>query len=243
MQLIFGSGAHWVVPNISNPTPVRMGVAQTMSVDFSQATKPLYGLNRLPVAVGAGEMTVKGKTTLAQLTGRLASDIVFGESLNTGQVLAAIDEAATVAGTVVVANSAGWTTDLGVRYASGANAGVPFVRVASAPAAGQYSVSAGTYTFAVGDAGTAVKISYKYTATGGDTVTLTNQPMGQANQFTSVMALPFAGKQSTLTLNACVVTKHSLATQLSDFTKPDFEFDAYTDASDNLGTWSFADVS
>lgn len=246
MQLSFGSGAMYAVPTGSNPTPVRMGVAQNMSVDFSQSTKPLYGLNRLPVAVGAGEMTVKGKCTIAQMQARLQSDIFFSESLLTGQVLTAVNEDGTIPTTpyqVTVSNSATWTRDLGVQYSTGASAGVPLVRVASSPATGEYSVAAGVYTFAAADTGLGVKISYNYTATGGSKISLVNQPMGQASQFSTVMALSYAGKQSTLTLNACVATKNSFATQLSDFTKPDFEFDAYTDESDVLGVWSFAEKS
>jgi hypothetical protein len=52
-----------------------------------------------------------------------------------------------------------WGRDLGVTYGSN---GAPFVAVSSNPAAGQYSVSAGLYTFAAGDSGAAVAISYGY---------------------------------------------------------------------------------
>jgi hypothetical protein len=247
MQLIFGSGAHWVIGPAATPTPVRMGVAQNMGIDFTQATKSLYGINRMPVAVGAGELSIKGKSMLAQLTGRLYSDIMFGESLNTGQLLTSRDEVQAVPATspyiILVTNSATWTRDLGVKYASGASIGIPLVRVSTSPIVGQYEVSGGTYTFAAADEGVSVKVSYNYTATGGDTVTLTNQPMGQAQNFSSVMALTYAGEQSTVTMNACVATKTSFATNISDFTKPDFEFECYADANDNLGTWSFAEAS
>jgi len=52
----------------------------------------------------------------------------------------------------------GWAADTGVTYAGGA----AMSAVLSAPAQGQYSVSAGVYTFAAADAGAAVLLSYGY---------------------------------------------------------------------------------
>lgn len=52
-----------------------------------------------------------------------------------------------------------WATDAGVVYAS---SGSPLTPVAAAPTAGQYSVSAGLYTFSAGDAGAAVSLSYGF---------------------------------------------------------------------------------
>ena len=52
-----------------------------------------------------------------------------------------------------------WGSDLGVTYAA---TGAPLTPVSTSPAAGQYLVSAGTYTFAAADAGQSVSISYGY---------------------------------------------------------------------------------
>jgi hypothetical protein len=52
-----------------------------------------------------------------------------------------------------------WASDLGVVYAA---TGVALTPVASTPATGQYSVSAGAYAFSAGDAGAAVSLSYGY---------------------------------------------------------------------------------
>jgi hypothetical protein len=51
-----------------------------------------------------------------------------------------------------------WASDGGVAYANG----TPLVAVAANPATGQYSVAAGTYTFAAGDADKAVTLTYGY---------------------------------------------------------------------------------
>ena len=52
-----------------------------------------------------------------------------------------------------------WASDLGVAYAGGP----ALTAVATAPAVGQYGVSAGVYRFNAGDAGAALSISYGFT--------------------------------------------------------------------------------
>ncbi len=51
-----------------------------------------------------------------------------------------------------------WATDVAVTYANGA----PLAAVPANPAAGQYTVAGGTYTFAAADAGAGVLLSYGY---------------------------------------------------------------------------------
>jgi hypothetical protein len=52
-----------------------------------------------------------------------------------------------------------WGADLGLTYAT---TGAPFTAVSASPGAGQYVVSAGTYSFSAADAGQSVSISYGY---------------------------------------------------------------------------------
>jgi hypothetical protein len=59
----------------------------------------------------------------------------------------------------VNAPSGAWGADGGVSYAAG---GAAFVAVASGPAQGQYSVSAGVYVFSSADANANVLVSYSY---------------------------------------------------------------------------------
>ncbi|WP_230085967.1 hypothetical protein, partial [Burkholderia pseudomallei] len=139
--------------------------------------------------------------------------------------------------------SAGWVTDLGVKYAA---TGLPLTRVASAPATGQYSVAAGVYTFAAADTGLAVAISYTYTPTSntvGETVTMTNQLLGTAPSFKSVVSQVFNGERVTLTLNQCVATKYTFSTKLEDFNIPEFDFSAFVDSSNTLGTICLGEAS
>ena len=72
-----------------------------------------------------------------------------------------------------VSNAANFDADLGVVYAS---SGQALVRVASAPAVGQYSVAAGVFSFSSGDAGRAVLVSYSYTQSSNGGGSRTGRP-------------------------------------------------------------------
>jgi hypothetical protein len=246
MQLSFASGAAWGIPSGSNPTPSRLRQLQDWSLDFTRTTKQLYSLNQMPNAIGVATMQIKGKAKLAQLSGRMANDLFFSGTSAVGQTSTQINEGPTPIPTtpfqITVVNAATWTQDLGVINSA---TGVPMTRVASAPAAGQYSVALGVYTFASADnvSGVSVKISYNWTTTGGQTVTVPNQAMGIGATFKSVLSTTYNGLGSTWTLNASIATKFAVATQLEDFMKPDFEWDAYTDSTDTLGTISFAELN
>ncbi|WP_152976997.1 hypothetical protein [Burkholderia pseudomallei] len=223
------------------------GRATEEVVGFDATVKELFGSYQLPLAIGRGTMKVSGKAMAGQFQGRVLSDLFFGISKSVGQTLISDNEAGTIPGTgpytVTVANSAGWVTDLGVKYAA---TGLPLTRVASAPATGQYSVAAGVYTFAAADTGLGVGISYTYTPTSntvGETVTMTNQLLGTAPSFKSVVSQVFNSERVTLTLNQCVATKYTFSTKLEDFNIPEFDFSAFVDSSNTLGTICLGEAS
>ena len=244
-QLSFGSGSVWGINTAANSTPARFGVTQDISIDFTAATKPIFGQNNLPFSVAKASLQTKGKITFGQLNGRVINELFFGGSSATGQTLVVDSESGTVPTTpyqITVANAATFLTDLGV---VGVVSGTPLTRVASSPATGQYSVNTatGVYTFAAADTTLAMKISYSYTTTGGNTFTINQAAMGTANTFKTVVSLPYNGQKATITLNACVSAKLSLATKLEDFTKPTFDFEAFADSNGTLGTITVAELS
>lgn len=72
-----------------------------------------------------------------------------------------LDEAGTVPASseYIVTTLQHWLADVGVKYAS---SGASLTKVASAPAAGEYSVADGVYTFNAADASADVLISYSF---------------------------------------------------------------------------------
>ena len=248
-QFIFGAGNIYAVPltdytgtAIAIPTPVQVGTMQTGSVDFSFDEKQLYGQRQFPVAQGRGKGKVTGKATFAQLNGTLINSLVFGQTLTSGLTAVQNDVLGTVlSGTSVTPTiplSGTWASDLGVTSNS-----VPFVQVASSPTAGQYSVTAGVYTFAAADSGKTVFINFAYTATStsASKITIANGFMGYAPTFSLTLSVNYNGKNGTILLNQCTSSKFSMATKLDDFAIPEFDFAAMSDGNNVLGTLSFTD--
>jgi Conserved hypothetical protein 2217 (DUF2460) len=98
------------------------------------------------------------------------------DTANAVSVFLSVEENGTIPATpgpytITVAQAAAFVEDLGVT-----KGGVPMTPVASAPAAGQYSVAAGVYTFNAADEDDAVVISYRYLIDPADyTVTMPNR--------------------------------------------------------------------
>jgi len=244
-QYSFGNGSIWGTNSAANSTPVRLGALQDVTVDFSFNTKMLHGSYQFPLAIGRGLGKVDCKASYGQFFARAFNDLFFNEAAApaSSSILVADNESGSVPGsstyTITVANSANFVEDLGVIYA---NTGLPLTKVASGPAAGQYSVSAGVYTFAAGDASASVKLSYTYSASGsGKTITGANQLLGQQPFFSCILTSTFNSKALYLKLNKCVSSKLSFPFKLEDFTINDFEFSAFADDSNNVFTLSTAE--
>ncbi|HEY3919448.1 MAG TPA: hypothetical protein VGL83_16790 [Stellaceae bacterium] len=242
----FGSGVLLGMrTDIANATPVNFGLVQEVQLDLQFTAKELYGQYQFPVAIARGQGKATGKAKMAQVSGLAFNSLFFGGTLTGGQLATSFGEAGSVPAsspyTVTVANSATWQDDYGAVYAA---TGLPLSKVASAPAAAQYSVAAGVYTFNAADAGKAVLISYTYTVAGsGQALTLANPLMGTTPTFQAQLYTSFQGKPCNVKLFNCVSSKLSFATKLEDFTIPELDFDIFANAAGNVLQWSFADVS
>lgn len=248
----FGVGKLIAVPTnmadgsvIANPTPVIMGTMQDVSVDMSVEVKTLYGGQRYPIAVGQGKGKISVKAKYAEITAAILGQLFYGKSAAAGVKAAVFDFAAAIPAaspyTVTVAppNSGTFLADLGVVRADVASPlGQQMTRVASAPAAGQYSVNAsGQYTFAAADQGKAILISYEYSApsASGQVFNLTNDVMGYTPSFSLLLQNGYDGKNLVMKLNRCVSGKLNVPFKNDDFAVYDFDAEAFADASGNLG--------
>lgn len=246
-QKVFGSGYFYAIPNVTNPNPTSFGATQSVSCDFKRDLKYLHGTNQLPIESASGKTTVSGKSEMATVNGRLINDLLLGGSMAAGENQIVRGEVHAIPGTgpftitIAPPGSGTFGKNLGVKYVA---TNVPLVQVASAPATGQYSVTGAVFTFAAADDGLSVSFDYSYSiTTAGQTVTMTNQPMGKTGNFTSVIALNFGTDQNLIQLNNCMSGGWSLSTKLDDFAMPSFEYGAATDDTDTLGTMSFAQVN
>lgn len=244
----FGVGKLIAVPTnaadgsvIANPTPVVLGTMQDVSLDLSVEMKTLYGSKRYPIAVGQGKGKTEIKAKYAEIDGGILGSLFFGRTETAGIKAAVFDSAGTIPATpgpytltVAPPASGSFVADLGVMNAT---TGEQLSRVASAPAAGQYSVSgAGVYTFAAADQGKAVRISYEYSAaSGGKVWTITNEVMGYTPSFTLLLQNGYQGKNMVVKLNCCVSGKLALPLKNDDFAIYDFDAEAFADANGELG--------
>jgi len=227
---------------VANATPVQFGSLQDISGDFSFEEKTLYGSRQHPIAIGRGKAKFAFKAKTASFTGGILSNLIFGSTPTTGIKSAVENFAASVPATttytitVTPPASGTYLNDLGVLLS---NTSYPLTKVAATPAAGQYSVSAlGVYTFNVAQASASVAISYEYSAvsTGTDSIiTITNDLMGQAPMFQANLTTAYQGKILTLKLNQCLASQFSLPMKNDDFTVPEFDFTAMSDASGTVG--------
>jgi hypothetical protein len=240
---------------VTLPTPVTFGALQDCSIDLSGDVKELYGQNQFPLAVGRGKCKIVGKAKMAQLNGTLINNLFFGQTMTASAQTNFTDQTGTAIPTTpfqivpvttyatalaVTGSAAAWSADLGVIMN-----GLPMKRVSGTPNAGEYAVSAGTYTFASADnvSGYTAYINFAYTATStsAQLSTVTNVLMGQAPTFQADFTTVYNGKYLTLTLFSCVSTKLSFATKLDDFMVPEFDFSAFANSANQVLRWSATD--
>ncbi len=250
---MFGSGVLWGTPlsdaagaAIAAPTPMIFGTLQDTDLDAKFELKELHGQNQFAVAVGRGKGQISGKSKFASIFGRFLETIIFGTTGSAGLTSAVYDTVGasipstpfTVTPTVPASGT--WAADLGVIDGT---TGRAMVRVTSAPAAGQYSVAAGVYTFAAADTGKLVYINYRYTATStvARNVPITNLPMGYAPTFRVDFYGPYQGQASVLTLNRCIADGFKMTSKNDDFSIPEVGFRAFADAAGVIGQMSFTE--
>jgi hypothetical protein len=248
-QFAFGSGNLWAYQTqdangntIANLTPLKFGEVQDVGIDISRDIKLLYGQLQLPAAVGGGKMKIDLKAKFARISGRIFSDRLFGQTLTAGTLTGVQNDTtgvnipASPYQIIVTPPSSGtFARDLGIVDANG----LPFVRVATAPATGQYSVTAGgQYTFSVADTVKQVFISYAYTAASATAkkMDLVSLPMGYVPTFGMDLSVTFGGKQMNWRFPNCVAAKLSVDPKQDDFTQAGLDIAVFADAAGNVGT-------
>lgn len=236
----FGTGFLFMTPQVAAgvANPVKVGILQDVSMDFSWDEKPLYGTAQFPVAVARGKAKLQCKAKEAQIDSLAIATVILGGTPVLGEDVIADLEAHTATSThVTVTQAATFTTNLSVFYQT---TGQPLVQTTSgSETTGQYSVSSGgVYQLAAGDSAAALFISYKYnagTAAGGYKTTIVNQPMGA---FVPFQVDLFQNNPETVPLSQwgvrlykCMSSKFSIATKLDDWTIPEFDWSCYANAA------------
>jgi hypothetical protein len=249
-MFIFGSGVLIGTPSgVSNPTPVNVGLVQEVTIDQKRTLKEIYGQFADPQAIGAGTRKTTLKAKSARFSGLALATLLWGVQPSAGGDFMAFSSAASVPAsspytiTPTPPNSGTWKLDQGVIYAA---TGSPLKCVASVSAAGQYSVSAGVYTFYSGDEGAAVLISYIYTVTSATSQNIL-VPTPLIGPTVSVSANlyftdPDTNQTGLLEIFKMVLSDLSFGTKLEDFAQPELSGSIYANAAGNLWQVNFPDT-
>jgi hypothetical protein len=241
-------------------TPIELGVVQSANLDLKVDLKELRGVYRYPIAVADGKGTASGKITFMQLWPAVLASILGGtQGSNSPQ--AAIGETGTVPSmsTYTITLSNGTTLVAGSEIVVVTVSGSPlfYTRVTSGSEAaatitnqtgGKYSINntTGVLTFAAGDAGNAVSVTYLYQpATNLNNVSVTLGQVGMNTALTFQATLIGTGKniytnqaqQFIVQLNSCLAPSLKLDFKLDDYTGMDLDFQAFIDAQGNLGSF------
>lgn len=250
----FGVGQVFIDPvggnRPTNYSPEQFIGLQEVSFNRTAKMVPLKGSNQYPDAVAIADKEIKGKAKVGRFDGDLLNNILFGENPATNAPVVYADESHTIPAspgpyTVVVTNHSTFSLDLGVRYSN--NQPFQNMQGASLTGAGQYNVSAGTYTFDVADAGaTGVQISYEGTSTTGTVFTEHNQLMGWGPIVKLFLWEPYS---TTLNLSSnnglyfgnVVFGGLNVPIKRDDWVYPELDWEAYPDPNNSNLVWEIID--
>lgn len=245
-QGLFGPGILWLTrTDVSNGTPFNVGFVNEFSYDLSGDTKELYGQNQYPLLIARSTFKATGKIKAAAMSGQALNALLIGQSWTAGtQYDTQTTNSTAIPGTPyqvtpAVPSSGTWASDLGVVDATTFK---PYIQVASAPATGQYTVAAGLYTFNSADTTKNVIISFVYSYTGGtgQTMSVSNQPIGTTPTFQLDFKTILYGASYMVTFYNAVGTKWSMQHKLTDFAMPEYDFAFFANASQQIFRISMA---
>lgn len=250
-QGVFGPGILVLTrTDVPNSTPTNIGFVQEFSTDIKFDLKELYGQNQLPLLVARGTGKCSGKMKAAVVSANVLNTVLFGSG-GAITIPKQYDFSITAATPVpptpfqitpAVPSSGTFDKDLGVINAA---TGEPLTLVASAPAAGQYSVTAGVYLFSTADnvAGVQVVITFAYSFTSaatGQVLTINNRPIGDTPTFQIDYKSTLYGATYYVRLFNCVGGGWAMGHKLTDFANPEFDFSFFANAAQQLGFISLA---
>ena len=235
-EIVFGSGTAILTPTVNgptNPTPINIPIMQELSIDITGDIAELYGQGSFPYGVARTKTKITCKAKMGAIYAHLLADLFFGVNVTAGQTLFVAPESQTVTShTCTVTHSANFVTDGGVVNAS---TGSPYQAVASLTAVGQYTVTAGVYTFYSSDTISTALITYTYNSPStGESATIINVAMGQMPQFSFQYMNNQWGPNVYLEFYRGVATKISMPNKNTEFNMVDFDFSCFALTNGNV---------
>ncbi len=222
-------------------TPITFALIEGVSLDFSFKLKELYSQSVYPIAGGASTGKVTGKAKLSSFSPTIMNSLFFGApSAGSGVTVVqyAPNSIPATPFTITPASPAA-TVDLGVFYQT-VGTGIlqkQFARVASGPTTGQYTFSAGVFTFAAADSLTPILLSYEGAAAGSSSFVMSNYLSGMAPQFQLNFSGVYGGQVYLFNFPFCNSEKLMFTTKVNDWVGVEFDFEVFSGTDPgSLGT-------
>jgi hypothetical protein len=190
-------------------------------------------------------ITIAGATpaayngTFTVLTAPSATTLTFTALTAPGGVATVMGTYTVNTVTYTVVNATEFDKDLGIVYHA---TSVPLQRVADAPALGQYTVdeATGIYHLSADDSATEFRMVYAYTnPNAGITLNIVNQAIGTTPTFQLDYATTDSGDTMYVRMYQGIGADVKIASKLSDFAVPEFDFEFFCNEADELGVIGF----
>lgn len=232
--------------DVANATPFNVGFVQEFSYTIKGSPKSLFGQNQYALVSAVGTKTATAKCKAAVPSGQLLNQFLNGGTITLGTQTGMTSSPATAIPatpfqiTPTVPSSGTFDADLGVVNAANNE---PLILVTGTPAAGEYAHTAGLYTFSSADnvSGISVIISYAYTWTTapGMSFTVPNAPIGTTPVFQLDYQTVLYGSAYYIRFYAAICSNIQVGHKLDDFAPPEYDFELFVNASQNLMKMSF----
>lgn len=247
-QGVFGPGITWVTrTDLATQTPTNIGFINEFSTDISFETKELFGQNQFALLSARGTAKSTGKMKAATVSGNALNTVLIGGTWTAGTQYDAASSPATAIPatpftiTPTVPSAGTWNSDLGVTNAA---TGAAFKLVTGTPTAGQYAVAAGVYTFSSADNVSGISViitfAYTYTTAPGQSMTIANQPIGTTPTFQVDYKSTLYGATYYLRLFQAIGGKAAFTHKVTDYMMPEYDFQFFANAAQNVGIISLA---
>ncbi len=239
-----GSGLLFLNPNAgnlaTNPTPVKPFTLQDVKIDAKGTIKELMGQYQWPDDTAVVDKKGTFEFSMGRKDWQLIQQIFNADTTATGGTSVAVSPATAIPAspytiTPTIPGSGTASEDLGVVNAA---TNAPFIKVTSAPAAGQYSYSAGVYTFSSADhtSGISVIIAMSYTiTTPGTTFQINNQTQGYGPAFEAFIVDNYQPASSSIysavRLYAAKISDVSITNKRADYAMVDLKGSFFANSS------------
>lgn len=239
LSAVFGGGSFsdgQLLMAQSEPHTIPAGTTHASSTDtpsgltitFSSTTGVANGMSVSGTNIAAGTFVASFvANTSVTLTQAVTGDVPMGTTITFGPAVA-------------VTHIADFDQDLGVLYA---DTNIPLMYVTGSPAAGQYAVTDGEYSFNSADATEDMLITYSYSATGGQTFLVTNQNIGTTPAFQIDYVSELYGDSYYVRMFAAVSNKLTRSHKLTDFVMPEIDFGFFALGNGNVYEVSYSKKS